>query len=372
MRDHLVAQEGENMSKEDLSRTPLYESNRELGARMVPYAHYEMPVQYQGIIDEHKATRSSAGIFDVSHMAQFRVAGAGARDFLQGVLTNEIGRIDDVGSAQYTLMLNEEGGILDDLIVYNTGFEYLIIANAANHEKDFEWLDDHKPDDVELVDESERTALIALQGPSMIRIMDELTDEDYVLPERFNLNEAIIDGRIPVLVARTGYTGEDGVELVTRAEDAKDLWNVLLSFPDVTPVGLGARDTLRLEMGYPLYGDDMDETRDPIQARLGWVCPADKTDYIGADAVRKAREEGSDEVLVHLRVDGGIPRKGQKVLADGKFIGTIGSGSHSPTFGFGMATAYLPLAYAEPGAIVQVEIRKKLVDGLVVKPPFSL
>jgi aminomethyltransferase len=358
------------MTSDDLKRTPLYDAHVKLGARMVPYAGFSMPVQYAGIIEEHHATRASAGIFDVSHMAQFRVTGAGARAFLQHMLSNDIAAIDEVGAAQYTLMLNETGGIIDDLIVYHTGGEYLIIANAANHEKDFAWLTSHLPDDVELVDESARTALIALQGPLTQTIMGALTDT--VLPARFTLTEAILDGEIPALIARTGYTGEDGVELVVRAQDAVALWNVLLSFPEVTPVGLGARDTLRLEMGYPLYGNDMDETRNPIEAGLGWVCPKDKTDSIGADAVRTAREGGVAEKLVHLKVEGGIPRSGQRVLDGERQVGIVGSGSHSPSLGFGMATAYLPVACATPGTALAVEIRKNNVRAVVVKPPFSL
>jgi aminomethyltransferase len=360
------------MSDTELKKTPLADSHRSLGARMVPYAGFQMPIQYSGIIEEHNATRNAAGIFDVSHMAQFRVSGAGQQVFLQRMLTNDIALIEETGSAQYTLMLNDEGGIIDDLIVYNTGNEYLVIANASNHQKDFDWLMAHKPDDVELVDESDRTALIALQGPESARIMGELTDDDYELPKRFHLNAAIIDGSVPVLVARTGYTGEDGVELISRTDDALALWGILLSFPEVTPVGLGARDTLRLEKGYHLYGNDMDETRNPIEANLGWVCPAEKDGYIGVEAVRKARIEGVSEKLAHLRVEGQIPRSGQKVFLEGESVGVVGSGSHSPTFGFGMATAYLPRELAVPGSVVQIEIRRKLVNAIVVKPPFGL
>ena len=359
-------------TSDTLKQTPLFDAHQRLGARMVEFAGYAMPVQYTGIIDEHRATRNHAGLFDVSHMAEFRIFGPGARAFLQRMLTNDIALIDEVGSAQYTLLLNDRGGILDDLIVYHTGLEYLIIANASNHEKDLEWLLSHKPDDVEIVDESERTALIALQGPDTASIMARLTDPSYTLPERFHLNEAYIDGRIPALVARTGYTGEDGVELIVRTQDAEPLWNALLSFPEATPVGLGARDTLRLEMGYPLYGLDMDESRNPIQAKLGWVCPASKTEYCGSGAVAHARERGVDEKLVHLQVEGGIPRTGYRVFSDGNVVGTVGSGSHSPSHGFGMATAYLPSAFSEVGTSVQIEMRNKHVDAVVVKPPFGL
>ena len=360
------------MSIETPKRTPLYDMHRELGARMIEFAGFEMPVQYSGIIEEHTATREAAGIFDVSHMAQFRISGQGARAFLQRMLTNDIALIDEVGAAQYTLMLDGAGGIIDDLIVYHTGYEYLIIANASNHEKDFAWLESHKPTDVELVDESDRTAMIALQGPDSTRIVDELTDADYTLPDRFHLNSALIDTRIPALVARTGYTGEDGVELIVRAQDAEALWRVLLSFPEVTPVGLGARETLRLEKGYHLYGSDMDQSRNPIEAKLGWVAPKSKAGYIGFEAVRNARENGVEQMLVHLKVEGGIPRPGQNVVVDNEVVATVGSGSHSPTFGFGMATAYLPVELTEPGTVVRIEIRKKLVEAYVVKPPFGL
>jgi len=360
------------MHAESLKHTPLFDSHKRLGARMVPFAGYEMPVSYEGIIEEHRATRNSAGLFDVSHMAQFRISGSGARRFLQHLLTNDISSIDEVGAAQYTLLLNEAGGIIDDLIVYHTGLEYLIIANASNRDKDFAWLVAHRPDDVALADESDRTALIALQGPQAISIIEQITEDDYELPNRFHLNEALIDGRIAALIARTGYTGEDGVEIVVRAQDAEALFGVLLSFPEVTPVGLGARDTLRLEKGYALYGSDMDETRNPIEAGLGWVCPPTKSDYIGAGAVACARDEGTDSQLVHLRVDGAIPRAGQRILDADTQIGTVGSGTHSPSFGFGMATAYLPVEYRTPGTIVSIEIRRKLHDAVVTKPPFSL
>ncbi|MCL2024572.1 MAG: glycine cleavage system aminomethyltransferase GcvT [Coriobacteriia bacterium] len=358
-------------------RTPLYDEHIALGARMVEFAGYEMPLQYTSLIEEHNATRTSAGLFDVSHMAQFRISGEGAYAFLQRLLTNDLARIADVGAAQYTLMLDDEGGILDDLIVYHTGAEYMIIANAANRVIDLAWLRNHAPDDVEIVDESDRTALLALQGPEALRILSELIGEEFEPPARFHLVAAMLDERIPALVARTGYTGEDGVELIVRADDAATLWRALLSFPEVTPVGLGARDTLRLEMGYPLYGTDMDETRNPIEAGLGWVCPADKTGYIGAEAVARARAETVEERLVHLKVEGGIPRQGSIVRANdvtdgaGTEIGRVLSGSHSPTYGFGMATAYLPTRFAEPDTEVTVDIRKKSVTGVVVKPPYT-
>jgi aminomethyltransferase len=355
---------------EDLKRTPLFEEHLALGARMVPFAGWEMPVQYAGIIEEHRAVRRSAGVFDVGHMAEFRVFGFGAFDFLQRMLTNDLHKIAELGQAQYTLMLDEDGHIIDDLIVYHTGdLEYLIIANAGNHETDFEWLSAHAPDDLELVDESERTSLIALQGPEAIRIVEELAGEGFKVPERFTIAEATL-GSVPALVARTGYTGEDGVEIVTGARFAAQLWRAILSFAEVTPAGLGARDTLRLEMGYPLYGSDMDRTIDPISAGLGWVVPKVKTGYIGAEAVAAIRESGPALKLVGLTVDGGIPRHGYAVLHEGAVVGKVASGSFSPTLEGGIATAYVPAELAAPGTRLDVEIRKKTAAATVVKPPF--
>lgn len=353
-----------------LLRTPLYEEHLALGARMVPFAGWEMPVQYAGIIEEHRAVRSSAGVFDVSHMAEFRVFGFGAFDFLQGLLTNDLHKIAELGQAQYTLMLDDDGHIIDDLIVYHTGdLEYMIIANAGNHEADFAWITSHAPEDLEVVDESDRTALIALQGPKALEIARELAGKGWEPPARFTIAEASLD-TVPALVARTGYTGEDGVEIVVGARNAARLWRALLSFPEVTPAGLGARDTLRLEMGYPLYGNDMDRTKDPVSAGLGWVVPKAKTGYIGAEAVAAIRESGPAEKLVGLTVPGSIPRPGMAVLHEGAVVGKVASGSFSPTLETGIATAYVPAALAAPGTAFEIEIRRKTVPATAVKPPF--
>lgn len=355
----------------ELRRTALYEEHVALGARMVPFAGWAMPVQYAGIIEEHRAVRSSAGVFDVSHMAEFRVFGASAFDFLQRMLTNDLTRIEEVGSAQYTLMLDDDGNIIDDLIVYHTGhLEYLIIANASNRDVDFAWLQSHVTDEIELVDESDRTALIALQGPRALEFMAELCGADWTPPARFCVREATLDGSVPALVARTGYTGEDGVEIVCRASDAPAVWRTILSFPEVAPCGLGARDTLRLEMGYHLYGNDMDRTIDPISAGLGWVVPASKVGYIGKDRVDNARAHGTETKLVHLSVPGGIPRHGFPVLHEGREVGKVASGTFSPTLEMGIATAYVPRELAALGSTFEIAIRKKTATATVVKPPF--
>ena len=353
-----------------LKRTPLHHEHLALGARMVPFAGWEMPVQYAGIIEEHRAVRNSAGIFDVSHMAEFRVFGFGALEFLQRMFTNDLLRITELGSAQYTLMLDDDGHLIDDLIVYHTGdLEYLIIANASNAETDFAWLLSHAPDDIELVDESDRTALIAVQGPEAIRIVSELGGVDWEPPSRFHIREATLDS-VPAMVARTGYTGEDGVEIVCRASDAPLLWRALLSFGEITPAGLGARDTLRLEMGYPLYGNDMDRTIDPISAGLGWVVPKDKVGYIGAECVAEVRASGPETKLAALLVPGAIPRPGMSVLHEDAVVGKVASGTFSPTLETGIATAYLPVQLAQTGTELTIEIRKKTVPATVVKPPF--
>ncbi|MBU4557486.1 MAG: glycine cleavage system aminomethyltransferase GcvT, partial [Actinobacteria bacterium] len=230
-------------------------------------------------------------------------------------------------------------------------------------------LDLATPGTIEMVDESQRTALIAVQGPAALGVIAELAGESFSPPERFAITEAVLD-TIPTLVARTGYTGEDGVEILCHVAKAAALWRALLSFPEVTPCGLGARDTLRLEMGYPLHGNDIDRGVDPISAGLGWVVPRDKTGYVGFQAIARIRETGPSIKLVALRVEGAIPRHGYRVLHDGTEVGKVASGSFSPTLSTGIATAYVPAAYSEPGTVLQVAIRKKFADAVVTKPPF--
>ncbi|MBE0416246.1 MAG: glycine cleavage system aminomethyltransferase GcvT [Coriobacteriia bacterium] len=370
-----------------LARTPLYEEHLALGARMVPFAGHEMPVQYTGIREEHEAVRSSAGIFDVSHMTEFRVFGFGAFDYLQGLLTNDLVRIAEVGAAQYTLMCDEDGGIIDDLIAYHTGdLEYLVVANAANRTTDLDWLRAHCPEDVtltdqielehhegcgivELVDESDRTGLIAVQGPRALGIIADLAGPGFRAPRRFHIAEARLGGT-SVLIARTGYTGEDGVEIVCHVSHAVGIWRALLSFPEVTPCGLGARDTLRLEMGYHLYGSDMDRGVDPISAGLGWVVPQKGAPFVGSDAIARIRSGGPASRLCGIVVEGGIPRAGYPVLHGGEEVGKVASGTFSPTLRTGIATAYLPVALAEPRTALEVVIRRKTASARVERPPF--
>ncbi len=353
-----------------LRMTPLYEEHVALGARMVDFAGWQMPVQYAGIIDEHHAVRSGVGIFDVSHMGEFRFFGVHAKEALQRIVTNDLDKIDAVGDALYTVMCDEDGGIIDDLIVYHSGdIEYLIVANASNRETDWDWITSHLPGNVEAVDESDRTALIAVQGPKALGIIAELAGDQWEPPRRFALGSATLDG-VNVLVARTGYTGEDGVELFCHESQAVAVWRLLLSFAEVVPCGLGARDTLRLEMGYPLYGSDMDRGVDPISAGLGWVVPKTKSDFIGAEAIARVREAGPSEKLVGLTVSEGVPRHGYSVLHEGQAVGKVASGTFAPTLGHGVATAYVPAALSVVGTRLEIEIRRKVVPAVVSRPPF--
>ncbi len=351
-------------------RTPLYEEHLALGARMVDFAGWQMPVQYSGIIDEHNAVRNGVGIFDVCHMGEFRYFGVHAKEALQRIVSNDLDKIDGVGDALYTVMCDDDGGIIDDLIVYHTGdLEYLIVANAANRETDWDWIGSHLPDNVESCDESDRTALIAIQGPGALAVLSDLAGEGWVAPHRFSIAEADLDG-VGVLVARTGYTGEDGAELFCHEKHAVAVWRLLLSYPEVMPCGLGARDTLRLEMGYPLYGSDMDRGVDPISAGLGWVVPKSKRGFIGAEAIARVRAAGPASKLVGLTVSEGVPRHGYAVLHEGRAVGKVASGTFSPTLGHGIATAYVPAAVAAEGTPLEIEIRRKVVPAVVTRPPF--
>ena len=361
---------------EQLKHTPLYEEHIALGAKMTEFAGYDMPIEYGGIVEEHRAVRGGVGIFDVSHMAEFRVFGMDAFDSLQGLITNDLDKLghhdteEGIGKGLYTVLCDEGGGIIDDLVVYRSGhIEYLIVANAGNRTAVGAWLAERLPDTVELADESDRTALIAVQGPDALRVITELAGEDWEAPARFHLGEAKLDG-VNVLVSRTGYTGEDGVEVFCHASHAVGLWRVLLSFAEVVPCGLGARDTLRLEMGYHLYGLDMDRDTDPVSAGLGWVVRLDKGDFVGREAIVEVWKEGPSHKLVPLVVEGGVPRHGMEIVHDGEVVGKVASGSFSPTLATGIATAYVPSALAVEGAELVIRIRKREGVATVVRPPF--
>jgi aminomethyltransferase len=340
-----------------LLRTPLYERHVELGARMVPFAGWEMPVQYDGVIPEHRAVRTDCGVFDVSHMGELEVEGPRAAQLLQSMLSNDLARLSD-GQAQYTLLTNESGGIVDDLIVYRLGdFRFLLIVNASNREADFEWLKEREVPGSDVRDVSEEYALLAVQGP---RALERLGLDE---APAFTFAEGEVDG-VACMINRTGYTGEEGVELMVPAEDAVELWDRVAA-RGATPAGLGARDTLRLEVCYPLHGNDITPDTDAISAGLGWVCALD-TEFTGVDELRRIKEEGPERRLVAFVMDErAIPRQGMPI-EDG---GEVTSGTHSPMLDIGIGLGYVPAARAEPDVELTIDVRGRARKAHIVKKP---
>jgi aminomethyltransferase len=340
-----------------LLRTPLFDRHVALGARLVPFAGWEMPVQYDGVIPEHRAVRSDAGLFDVSHMGELEVEGMHAFDLLQSLLSNDVGKLD-VGDAQYTLLTNERGGIVDDLIAYRTdAHRYLLIVNAANRDADYRWLKEREVPGSDVRDVSDEYALLAVQGPRSIERLE--------LPERkpFTWEMDELDG-IEVMVNRTGYTGEPGVELMCPAEDAPALWDAVVA-RGAKPCGLGARDTLRLEVCYPLHGNDITPETDAISAGLGWTCALD-TGFTGADELRHIKSEGPERKLVaFVMTEKAIPRQGMPIEGGG----VVTSGTHSPMLDVGIGMGYVPAALAEAGTELTIDIRGRPRGARVVKKP---
>jgi aminomethyltransferase len=338
---------------ETLKRTPLHDRHVAAGARLVPFAGWEMPVQYDGIRAEHMAVRERAGIFDVSHMGEIETRGPGAEALLQRLLSNDVARIAEHG-AQYSVLCNERGGVLDDLFTYRLGPDrFLTVTNAANHASDLAWFERHAGGhDATVTDRIAAYAMLAVQGPDARGIVAALADGE--LPARFRTRELTVAGAPGVLVCGTGYTGEDGVELLVEPGAAGAVWDAVVAGGAV-PVGLGARDTLRLEACFHLYGNDLSEDRGPIEAGLGWCCKED-TGFIGADAVRAARGEGTAEKLVPFAITGqGIARQGNPVIGGG----VVTSGTLSPVLGYGIGMAYLPARRSAPGTAFEIDVRGK-------------
>jgi aminomethyltransferase len=340
-----------------LLKTPLHDRHVALGAKMVPFAGWEMPVQYEGVIQEHRAVRTDAGVFDVSHMGQIDVEGPRAHELLQGLLSNDLDRIEP-GQAQYTLLPNERGGIVDDLIAYRLSpFHYLLVVNASNRETDFAWIKEREISGSEVRDVSDEYALLAVQGPNAIAKLG-------LSPAPKNsFAEETIDG-VQCMVNRTGYTGEDGCEILCMEEDAGILWDAVLA-RGVTPCGLGARDTLRLEACYPLHGNDISPDTDPISAGLGWTCALAK-DFTGADVLRRIKEEGPEQKLVaFVMEERAIPRQGMPIEGGGE----VTSGTHSPMLDVGIGMGYVPAAQAGVGTVLTIDVRGKPRGARVVKKP---
>jgi aminomethyltransferase len=341
-----------------LRRTPLYDRHVAAGARLVPFAGWEMPVQYEGVIAEHLAVRRDAGVFDVSHMGEIEVEGPTARDVLQGTLSNDVDRLAP-GDAQYTLLTTGSGGIVDDLIVYRLdGHRYLLVVNASNRDAAFRWLKEREQRGSDVRDVSDEYALLAVQGPRALERLD--------LPPARAFTWAMGEvGAVEVMVNRTGYTGEEGVELMCMADDAPALWDAVLAC-GVVPCGLGARDTLRLEACYPLHGNDIGPQWDAISSGLGWACALD-TGFTGAERLREVKEQGPERRLVPFRmVDRAIPRQGMAIAGGGE----VTSGSHSPLLDAGIGLGYVPAGEAAVGTELEIDVRGKPRRAEIVKKPF--
>ena len=343
--------------QETLRRTPLHDRHVALGARMVPFAGWEMPVQYEGVIQEHRAVREDAGVFDVSHMGQLEVEGPRATELLQSLLSNDLSRIEP-GEAQYTLLTNDRGGIVDDLIVYRLDpFRYLLIVNASNREEGYAWLKEREVPGSDVRDVSDEYGLIAVQGPRSL----ERLGLDPAPPFSFAEGEV---GGVTCMVNRTGYTGEQGVELMVMADDADELWDSVLE-RGVTPCGLGARDSLRLEVCYPLHGNDIGPDTDAISAGLGWVCALDK-DFTGVEELRRIDDEGPERRLAaFVMEERAVPRQGMPIVEGGE----VTSGTHSPMLDQGIGMGYVPAGLAQPGTELTIDVRGRHRRARTVEKP---
>jgi aminomethyltransferase len=348
---------------ETLKRTPLHERHVAAGAKLVPFAGWEMPVQYGGIREEHMAVRNDAGVFDVSHMGEIETSGPEAEQLLQRLLSNDVSKIAERG-AQYSVLCDERGGVLDDLFTYRLGPDrFLTVTNASNHESDLAWFERQAANfDATVTDRLADFAMLAVQGPHARALVQDLADGE--LPKRFRTQARTVAGAPDVLVCGTGYTGEDGVELLVAPGSACAVWDAIVA-EGATRVGLGARDTLRMEACFHLYGNDLSEDRGPIEAGLGWCCKED-TGFIGAEAVRAAREDGTAEKLVPFAIIGpGIARQGNPVLGGG----VVTSGTLSPVLGYGIGMAYLPSDRTEPGTAFEIDVRGKTRSAEVRTKP---
>lgn len=356
----------------EVKLTPFNEYHLAAGAKMVPFAGYMMPIQYGGITEEHMAVRKNVGLFDLSHMGEFFVSGSGALEFLQKMTTNDVAALNP-GQIQYSCMCYENGGIVDDLLVYRLPDKYMLVVNAANLQKDFEWLNSHKPGNVELVNRSDDYGLLAIQGPNAQAVISEMSDYDFEALPYYNVVTAKI-GKYDILFSRTGYTGEDGFEMYIPNEQCADLWAMTMAAGkkhDMKLIGLGARDSLRLEMKMTLYGNDIDQTTTPIEAGLAWIVKPEKGDFIGRDILVKQKDEKPSRRLVCLEIEGrAFPRHGYDLVHEGKTVGQVTSGTVSPSLGKPIAMGYIKRELTNLGNRVDLKIRDKLYGAVVVKPPF--
>lgn len=356
----------------DPKKTELYDTHVKHGGKMIDFAGYLMPVRYDGDILEHQRVRSGVGVFDVSHMGEFFVKGAGAESFLQKLTVNDVSKLA-VGQAQYSAVCNENGGIIDDLIVYRFPDRYMVVVNASNRAKDLDWFKKWCPADVEVIDQSDEISLIAVQGPKAEAVLQDLTDVSLSDIKFYWFAEGEIGG-CPAVISRTGYTGEPGFELYVENGVATRLWEAIFKAGrpfEIGPAGLGARDTLRLEMKFCLYGNDIDETTHPIEAGLGWITRTNKGDFIGRDSIMKAKEDGILRTLVGFEVEGRIPpRHGYEIASENGPVGHVTSGSYSPSLEKGIGMGYVKVERSGVGTPIVIKARNREIPAQVVKTPF--
>lgn len=355
-------------------RTPLYEAHVKLGARVVDFAGWQMPVQYSSVIAEHEAVRTAVGLFDVSHMGEVEFRGEGALAAANALISNDLARCQD-GQAVYAGLLNDQGGFVDDVVAYRFSPERILICvNASNREKDFAWMQERAVG-VKPVDRSDDFAQIAVQGPKAFALVQRLTETPLAQVATYRFREGSVAG-VPCIISRTGYTGEDGFELYCPPTQAEALWNALLAEGQqdgIKPCGLGARDSLRTEMKYALYGNDIDDAHTALEAGLGWIVKLDKPDFVGKAALVALKEKGLSRKLVGFELTGtGIPRHGYPVLKNGQRVGEVTSGTLGPTVKKPIGMAYVPLELAKEGSTFEVEIRGRPVEAQVVRTPFYL
>ena len=354
--------------------TALSEIHAALGAKMVPFAGYNMPVSYQGINIEHQTVREKVGVFDVSHMGEFFVTGPNALSLIQRVCSNDASKLED-GEAQYSCFPNEDGGVVDDLIVYRIAVEkWLLVVNASNIDKDWAWINLHNTMGASLENSSDHYSLLAIQGPKAIQAMQSLTQENLSAIKFYTFKMNTFAGVENVIISATGYTGSGGFEIYCKNTQVAKIWTKVLDAGadwGIQPIGLAARDTLRLEMGYCLYGNDIDDTTSPLEAGLGWITKFNK-DFINSESLKKQKEIGVSKTLVGFELSQrGIPRQGYAIVdAQGNSIGRVTSGTMSPSMGKGIGLGYVPVALKEVGSQIHIQIRNKIVPAMVVKLPF--
>ena len=355
----------------DTALTSVHEA---LGAKMVPFAGYNMPVQYEGVNIEHETVRQGVGVFDVSHMGEFLIEGPQALDLIQRVCSNDASKLT-IGKAQYSCLPNEDGGIVDDLIVYRVKEDtYLLVVNASNIEKDWNWISSKNTQGATMRNISEDYSLLAIQGPKAVEAMQALTSHDLSEIKFYNFVVGDFAGIEHVIISATGYTGSGGFEIYCKNSEVKQIWDKVFEAGKaygIKPIGLAARDTLRLEMGYCLYGNDIDDTTSPIEAGLGWVCKFNKS-FTNSEALEKEKTQGPEHKLVAFELDErGIPRQGYDIVdGQGKAIGRVTSGTMSPSLNKGIGLGYVPAVFAEAGSKINIQIRKNAVPATVVKLPF--